>query len=195
LIIIDNYYKKFNFSNNYFPNTNNNFKLFRISCECGSVGIIFTRRAKMPPHLLPTTAIPRKPDFKSIIKEPSKFCKRKYFLRDKIIQHMEGDMMYKSLSMENIMDNVKSTDQIAGDLPSGIGSPARSALAAGGITHLEQLTRISAAELLKLHGVGPKAIRILNEELSKQGLKFSSPDESRHISEATNHLIERRAQK
>jgi len=35
------------------------------------------------------------------------------------------------------------------------------------------LTQVRAAELLKLHGVGPKAIRILRETLAAKGLAFA----------------------
>lgn len=57
------------------------------------------------------------------------------------------------------------------DLPK-IGSPARNALHGAGYTHLEQLTQVTEAELLKLHGMGPKAIRILRETLAERGLSF-----------------------
>jgi predicted flap endonuclease-1-like 5' DNA nuclease len=57
-------------------------------------------------------------------------------------------------------------------LPEGIGNPARRALTAAGYPRLEQLTRVSEAELLELHGVGPKAVRILRERLREQGLAF-----------------------
>jgi hypothetical protein len=42
-----------------------------------------------------------------------------------------------------------------GDLPRSIGAPARRALAAAGYTRLAQLTAVSEAELLRLHGVDP----------------------------------------
>ena len=58
------------------------------------------------------------------------------------------------------------------DLPR-IGAPATSALALAGYTQLAQLTQVRAAELLKLHGVGPKAIRILRETLTAQGIAFA----------------------
>lgn len=54
-----------------------------------------------------------------------------------------------------------------------IGKPATQALNLEGYYRLEQLTQVSAAELLKLHGVGPKAIRILKEEMAKKGLSFA----------------------
>ena len=57
-------------------------------------------------------------------------------------------------------------------LPQNIGAPARRALAAIGVTTLEQLPAHSATALLALHGVGPKAIRILSEVLAERGLTF-----------------------
>lgn len=58
-----------------------------------------------------------------------------------------------------------------GDLPP-IGRPARAALAIAGVTRLEQLTSWSERDLLALHGVGPKAVRILREALGERGLSF-----------------------
>lgn len=51
-----------------------------------------------------------------------------------------------------------------------IGQPATRALAAEGITTLSQLRTWPAAKLLALHGMGPKAIRLLNEALETKGL-------------------------
>ncbi len=53
-----------------------------------------------------------------------------------------------------------------------IGAPATRALEHEGYTTLKQLTKISEAELAQLHGVGPKAIRILKESLKANGLSF-----------------------
>lgn len=58
------------------------------------------------------------------------------------------------------------------DLPK-IGAPATRALESVGITRLEQLTQHTEKELLELHGMGPKAIRILREALADRGLSFS----------------------
>ena len=58
------------------------------------------------------------------------------------------------------------------DFPN-IGRPALSALTAAGYTKLSQLTNVSEKELLKLHGVGPKAIRILTEALAAEGKSFA----------------------
>jgi predicted flap endonuclease-1-like 5' DNA nuclease len=61
-------------------------------------------------------------------------------------------------------------------LPSGIGRPATAALAGVGITQLRQLTHISKAELAALHGVGPKAIAVLEKELKAHGYSFAKED-------------------
>ncbi|WP_435737382.1 hypothetical protein V5D56_01955 [Cellulosimicrobium sp. PMB13] len=50
-----------------------------------------------------------------------------------------------------------------GDLPASIGGPASRALAGVGLTSLSDVARLSNAELLALHGVGPKAVRLLRE--------------------------------
>ncbi|MFD0203380.1 MULTISPECIES: MmcQ/YjbR family DNA-binding protein [Saccharothrix] len=50
-----------------------------------------------------------------------------------------------------------------GDLPKGIGRPATQALANAGLTTLAQVAALSDAELLAMHGVGPKAVRVLRE--------------------------------
>jgi len=54
-------------------------------------------------------------------------------------------------------------------LPRSIGAPATRALTAAGYTELSQLANVPAAELSKLHGVGPKALRLLQEALQAQG--------------------------
>jgi len=60
------------------------------------------------------------------------------------------------------------TDQAA-DFPKGIGAPATRALVGAGYTRLRQLAGVPAAELKELHGMGPKALRILQEELEAAG--------------------------
>jgi hypothetical protein len=54
-----------------------------------------------------------------------------------------------------------------------IGKPALRALVGAGYTRLEQLTQVTEAELLKLHGVGPKAVGILRRALEARGLAFA----------------------
>lgn len=62
-----------------------------------------------------------------------------------------------------------------GDLPQAIGGPARSALAGAGYTRLEQLSAASKSEIANLHGVGPKALRILRSALEERGPSFLQP--------------------
>lgn len=55
-----------------------------------------------------------------------------------------------------------------GDLPTAIGNPARRALIAEGYVRMEQLAQIGDKDLLKLHGVGPKALRVLRQALAER---------------------------
>ncbi|HEY7768115.1 hypothetical protein [Longimicrobium sp.] len=55
------------------------------------------------------------------------------------------------------------------DLPAGIGRPAHRALAAVGYTRLDQLAGRSARDLLKLHGMGPKALGLIRIALAERG--------------------------
>jgi uncharacterized protein YdhG (YjbR/CyaY superfamily) len=57
------------------------------------------------------------------------------------------------------------------DLPK-IGAPATRALEIAGYTTLKQLTRVTEAEIVQLHGMGPKALGILREALKAEGLSF-----------------------
>ena len=61
-----------------------------------------------------------------------------------------------------------------GDLPRSIGNPATRALVGAGITTLDQVAERTTAELLALHGVGPRAIRILEEALAAKGRLFKA---------------------
>ena len=70
------------------------------------------------------------------------------------------------------MMQMKPHDQPESDLPKSIGQPATRALHLAGYYRLEQLASVSAAELLKLHGVGPKAIRLLTSALAERGTGF-----------------------
>lgn len=58
------------------------------------------------------------------------------------------------------------------DLTQNIGKPALRALTREGYLHLEQLVSVRESDLLKLHGVGPKAVGILRQALAERGLSF-----------------------
>ena len=60
-----------------------------------------------------------------------------------------------------------------GDLPNEIGKTAARELSLNGITNLEQVAHHSREELLAIHGVGPKAIRILEGALAAKGLGYN----------------------
>ena len=47
------------------------------------------------------------------------------------------------------------------EFPPEIGQPATRALIANGITTLKQIAAMTDQELLIIHGVGPKAVKIL----------------------------------
>lgn len=59
------------------------------------------------------------------------------------------------------------------NFPAGLSAPARRALDGAGYVGLEQLTKVSEAELKKLHGMGPKAINLLRSALEEKGLSFA----------------------
>ena len=56
--------------------------------------------------------------------------------------------------------------------PPGVAQPALRALAGAGYTGLNQLVKIREEDLAKLHGIGPKAIRLLSEALKRRGQSF-----------------------
>ena len=63
-----------------------------------------------------------------------------------------------------------------GDFPAGIPKPALRALENAGYENLDQLAKVTKKDLAKLHGMGPKAIRILHEALSSKGKSFVGED-------------------
>jgi hypothetical protein len=54
-------------------------------------------------------------------------------------------------------------------LPKALGAPAIRALVAAGYTSVEQLAGADATKLSALHGVGPRALRIIAEMLAERG--------------------------
>jgi 3-methyladenine DNA glycosylase AlkD len=58
------------------------------------------------------------------------------------------------------------------DLPK-LSKPAERGLHNAGFYRLEQFTEVTEEEILKLHGVGPKAVRMLKEVLGEKGLSFA----------------------
>lgn len=58
------------------------------------------------------------------------------------------------------------------DFPIGMGKVAPRQLIASGIKDIKATINYTEKELLAIHGVGPKAMRILKEELAKNGLEL-----------------------
>ncbi|WP_075618586.1 hypothetical protein [Paenisporosarcina indica] len=69
------------------------------------------------------------------------------------------------------MDNFnKETPE--SELPK-MSKPANRELHNAGFYKLEQFTKVTEPDILKIHGVGPKAVRILNDTLKEKGLSFA----------------------
>jgi hypothetical protein len=51
--------------------------------------------------------------------------------------------------------------------PRGLARPALRALAGAGFTSLEKLRKVKEEDLMKLHGAGPNAMRIIREALTR----------------------------
>ena len=64
------------------------------------------------------------------------------------------------------------------DLPAGLAKPAQRALAGAGYVRLEQLAKLRQADIVRLHGMGPKALDQIRRALAAKGLAFAdSPAE------------------
>jgi hypothetical protein len=53
-----------------------------------------------------------------------------------------------------------------------VSQPAIRALASAGYTCLDQLAGVSEKHMATLHGMGPKALRIIGEALKERGKSF-----------------------
>jgi hypothetical protein len=65
------------------------------------------------------------------------------------------------------------------DLPAGLASPARRALAAAGCWRLDQVAEHTEAELLQLHGMGPNAMKVLRNALAMRELSFAGEEDAK----------------
>jgi hypothetical protein len=59
------------------------------------------------------------------------------------------------------------------DLPDHLAGPARRALLQAGLRRLDQVQSLNETQLLKLHGIGPKAIEQLRRALDARGQKLA----------------------
>ncbi|MBC8161727.1 MAG: DNA-binding protein [Roseiflexaceae bacterium] len=67
----------------------------------------------------------------------------------------------------------KNKTPLEGGFPRGLSAPAQRALAGAGYTRIEQLAAVTEADVLNLHGIGPKAIPLLREALAAKSLSFA----------------------
>jgi hypothetical protein len=63
------------------------------------------------------------------------------------------------------------------DLPVKISNPARNALACAGIGRLEDLNGLDRKAVAGLHGMGPKALGILEDAMAERDLAFAGEGE------------------
>lgn len=71
--------------------------------------------------------------------------------------------------------STRDVPESLGNLPK-IGRPATSALISVGVGSLSGVARMSRGQLLALHGVGPKAVRLLADALAEAGLSFADDE-------------------
>ena len=69
---------------------------------------------------------------------------------------------------------IHKKDEIRSEFPYAIGAPARRALEGAGYPKLEEIAKLSEAEMLKLHGMGPKALGKLRQALNEKELSFAN---------------------
>jgi hypothetical protein len=87
--------------------------------------------------------------------------------------------------------NAKTPKGLKTEFPASMGKVAPRELANAGYTRLKQLTKVNEAALLKIHGVGPKAIRILRELLAEKGMSFGAASKPPVKKEASAPTVEK----
>lgn len=83
----------------------------------------------------------------------------------------QGHEYYKSSDCPTCPDCEKEKKPKTGFL-SLLSSPARNALQHHGIHTIEELSKYSEKEILKLHGMGPASLPKLTKALEEKGLSF-----------------------
>ena len=53
-----------------------------------------------------------------------------------------------------------------------LAAPARRALQGAGYTRLEDLTKVTESDVMRLHGMGANAVQVLRDALGERGLSF-----------------------
>ena len=83
----------------------------------------------------------------------------------------KGHKYYKSSECRSCPTCDKENKPKSGFL-SKLSSPARNALLHEGIGTLQELSKYTEKEILKIHGIGPASLPILRTSLQEAGLSF-----------------------
>jgi DNA-directed RNA polymerase alpha subunit len=83
----------------------------------------------------------------------------------------KGHTYYKSSDCPNCPICDKESKPESGFL-SKLSSPARNALIHEGINTLQELSKFTEKEILKLHGIGPASLPTMRSSLEEVGLSF-----------------------
>lgn len=70
---------------------------------------------------------------------------------------------------------------VEADIPADVGGLARRALAAAGYANLEDLRGVAADDLLRLHGFGPTALRVVAAALAAHGWSLRSDEVEKRV--------------
>lgn len=90
----------------------------------------------------------------------------------KIVKVCEkGHTFYKSSECTSCPTCNKENKPASGFL-SKLSSPARNALIHEGIDTLQELSKYTEKEILKLHGIGPASLPTMRSSLEEEGLSF-----------------------
>jgi len=71
-------------------------------------------------------------------------------------------------------DALRRTVSIQPNFPPGLAQPGLRALAAAGLTRLADLAKVRETDLMKFHGMSPKAMAVLRTGLKERGKSFKS---------------------
>ena len=80
------------------------------------------------------------------------------------------DIARPAAALEDVGQHSQRDYQV--DLPDDLANPARRALLQAGLRRLDQVSGQREADLLQLHGIGPKAIEQLRRALEARGKAF-----------------------
>jgi DNA-directed RNA polymerase alpha subunit len=70
------------------------------------------------------------------------------------------------------MEVKRTKEETPSDFPKRLAAPARRALHAANIRNLAELANKSEADIVRLHGIGPNAIKQLKVALKAKGMSF-----------------------